>query len=139
MYNFLKDYFGIILTPNYLHFDQNEVDITMNQAKISNFDKAYEKVAANPGKMLKYSNTIQTGLDILNKEGILSEDKICHIKNCILDECKQKNINIQPSEKNPVSNANEMNALKLIGKCYQLLNDEIAPGIEKVKNLKNFS
>jgi len=133
MYNFLKDYFGIILTPNYLHFDQNEVEISRNQAKISNFDKALEKVSNNPAKMLKYSNTLQSGLDILNKEGMISEEKIFKIKNCLINECKQKNINITPSETCPVSNLNEMNAMKLIGKCYQLLNDEIAPGIESVK------
>ena len=40
MYNFLKENFGIILTPNCLYLNVAEVDVIKNQAKLSNFDTA---------------------------------------------------------------------------------------------------
>ena len=131
MFNFLKNFFGIIYTPNCLDFQNANTDVNVNQAKISNFDLAIEKVMRNPNKIEKYMNTIQRGLDVCYKEGVVDDSKICSIKYCIEDHCQKKSINLVPSEHKPISKTNEMNALKLIGKCLLFTNESTAPGIEK--------
>lgn len=130
MYNFLKEKFGIILTPNCLYLNVAEVDVIKNQAKLSNFDTAYEKVIANPkDKIVKYSSTIRTGLDNLKKAGCLSEEKICTLKECLMNS-----LSFIPSEKSPVKDSDELISLSIINKCYLSLNlPEIAAGIETVK------
>ncbi len=130
MFNFLKDFFGIIFTSSYLHFPNEETDVNVNQAKISNFDQAIEKVILNPNKIEKYMNTIQCGLDILYKEGVVDDLKICNIKDCVENHCQEKSMNLIPNELKPIRNLNEMNALKLIGKCLFFTNESQAPGIE---------
>lgn len=129
MYNFLKENFGIILTPNCLHLNVTEVDVIKNQAKLSNFDTAFEKVMANPkDKIAKYSSTIRTGLDNLKKAGCLSEEKVCTLKECLMNS-----LSSIPSEKS-VKDSDELICLSIINKCYLSLNlPEIAAGIETVK------
>ena len=133
MYRFLKDCFGLIYTPNYLDFPNEETDVHVNQAKISQFDKAIEKVTYNPNKIEKYMNTIQCGLEILNKEGVVNDSNVCSIKNCIKNHCEQNSMNVVPNEHNPIRKINEINAVKLIGKCLlldQSNESNQAPGIE---------
>lgn len=130
LHNFLKNFFGIIFTPNYLHFPEEETPVSVNQSKRAHFDVAVDKISINPDKIEKYMNTIQSGLEILNKEGVVSDRKICDIKECVLNHCKQKSLNIIPNEMNPICDVNGMNAVKLLSKCLLVTSEEQAPGIE---------
>ena len=94
LHNFLKNFFGIIFTPNYLHFPEEETPVSVNQSKRAHFDVAVDKISINPDKIEKYMNTIQSGLEILNKEGVVSDRKICDIKECVLNHCKKAAIMI---------------------------------------------
>lgn len=131
LHNFLKNFFGIILVSNYLDFPNEETDVAFNQAKISNFDLALEKVSNDPNKIKKYMNTIQCGLEVLDKEGVINEKKISSIKECVLTHCMLNNMNLIPCHEKPIKNQNELYAAKLLNKCIQLSADEQAPGIDK--------
>jgi hypothetical protein len=75
MYQFLKDYTGIIMTERYGHFGVGETPVSSNRSKHSQFDLAIEKVCSNPEKINKYMTTISSGIDVLCNAGNLIKNQ----------------------------------------------------------------
>ena len=130
LYNFLKNYAGILFTSNCLDLP-DFMEIEENLAKISHFDMALEKVTQNPDKLAKYSNTIQAGFDILHEEKILSDGKIARLQDLVLTQCESHCLNVVPTKKNPVCDQINKSAIKLLGKCLVYNEDSKAPGCKE--------
>jgi hypothetical protein len=69
MFQFLRDYAGIILTARCGFFGAAETPVSSNRSKHSQFDMAIDNVCSNPQKINKYMNTISSGIDILCDAG----------------------------------------------------------------------
>ena len=128
MYQFLRDFTGILLTSECLWLGKDEMPVDANRAKHSHFDLALERVISNPLKIQKYSNTICNGLDVLKNEEIISVEKILEIKGCLQ---VQYGLNIIPGQNNkPIKDVDEQNVVRLMGKCLCYAECEKADGIE---------
>ena len=130
LYQFLKNYTGIFFTTECLSLP-NESEVCHNKSKYSHFDIALERSCSNPNKIKKYSNTLQTGFDVLFSEGILNTDKMCELQEMVMNECKNCGWHVIPSEKKPVCDVEQLSAIKLIGKGYNYIEGVKAPGIEE--------
>jgi hypothetical protein len=130
LYQFLKFYTGIFFTPVCLNLP-NESEVSHNKSKYSQFDIALEQVCSNPSKIAKYSNTLQSGFDILYEEGLLTADKILELQEMVMKQCKNCGWNVIPKDKQPVCDIEQINALKLIAKSYNYTESVKAPGVEE--------
>jgi hypothetical protein len=115
LHNFIKN-LGILFTSECLWLP-DEVDVTANRAKHSQFDMALQKVTHNPQKIGKYFNTITCGLEPLNKEGILPNERILQVKDLVIVECQNCGWNPVPLADRPVRSQEERNATNLLGRC----------------------
>ena len=143
LFRFLRDHMGIMMTPDTLFLGVDELDVKDNRAKHSHFDTAFAKVLANPHKLAKYTNTLQSAIAPLSLEGLLTCDRITQIKNAMLnsssssssdDTCETTTsaptLNYVPDKKNPVCRPGEIDACLLLGKCLPFNQEgEKAPGI----------
>lgn len=129
MYNFLKQFTGIIFTTDILSLP-TEMKVSENKAKHSHFDLAIERVTSKPEHINKYYNTIHNGLETLNEQGLLNCEKIVDLKNLVIENCDNCGWNTHPNEDTPVSGHDEKNAVKLLGKCFNFTDGERAPGID---------
>lgn len=121
LHNFLKNFMGILFTPNVLWLS-DEVDLSHNRAKHSQFDLAMQKITSNPQKIGKYLGTIHCGFEPLNREGILPENKILELKEIVTNECQSCGLNFVPRSGRPVRNQDEKNVTKLLGQCLNYSN-----------------
>lgn len=119
LHNFLKNFMGILFTSQLLYLS-DEMDVTMNRSKHSHFDMALKRVTENPTKIEKYLSTINCGIGQLNKEGVLSDNKILELKDMVLIECSNSGWNPVPAKNKPVKTREEKNATRLLGQCMVL-------------------
>ncbi len=122
LHNFLKNYTGIIFTPQCLSLP-DKMEVSKNMAKYSNLETAIEKIKSNPKDIEKYLNTIQHGIEFLDKS------QINEMKTHIMNGFKNSNMNFIPSEAKPVCDSHSISATKMICKCY--VEGEKAQGIKE--------
>ena len=118
LYNFLKNFMGILFTADCLWFPADEMLVAENRAKHSHFNMALDKVTNNPNKIGKYLSTINSGIGQLNKEGILGSESILNLKDIVIIECQNSGWNPIPAKDKPVRTSNEKNATILLGQCF---------------------
>jgi hypothetical protein len=99
------------------------MEVSKNKAKYSQLDNAIKLLNSKPENIHKYLNTIQIGIECLNRSQI---DKL---KSLVIDGCKNTNMNFIPSEKKPICEATALNTVKMLGKCY--CDGEKAQGIKE--------
>ena len=119
LYNFLKQYTGIILTEHCLSLP-NQMEVSKNMAKFSQLDVALKQIKSNPQNINKYLNTILSGFKAMNHEQMMN-----------LKSMVNSGSHAIPSEANPVSGKDASNSLMLVTKCLELSEGEKAPGIKE--------
>jgi hypothetical protein len=133
LHNFLKNYTGIIFTPHCLSLP-DKMKVSENMAKYSHLEIAIEKINSNPKNIEKYLNTIQHGIEFLNK------NQINEVKTHLMNGFKNTNVNFIPSEAKPVCDSHSLSAAKMIGKCYfegeKAQGIKEFPGLYKYRNMK---
>ena len=129
MFNFLKNYTGIILTSDSM--DPGTLEVKNNQAQYSHFDIALEKVFENTENNLeKYYETIQNGIDILHDLNLINDTRLHEIRDKLLESCVSCGLKTTPCSREPINTSLGKTTINLLGKCILNCEGEKAPGVK---------
>ena len=130
VFSFLRDYCGIVLTDKYF-CTPGRIPVTQNKARFSNFRDAVKAVCSNSKEVANFNDTINCCMDSLSKHDISCDHQVSKMKRSIMKQCKDNDLQVVPSQKNPIKIDEAKKLAKLLCKC------SIALG-EKALNIEEF-